>query len=297
MTKRKVSNRNKGLEDFANEKIINKIIETKHRLKCKNEKQKEMSRLITEKEITIAAGPAGVGKSYIAIARALELVQNKTTPYTKIIISKPAISAGEDLGHLPGTLEEKMEPHVASSLDILDKILGKPKRLQLQESDIITVEPLAFLRGKTIDNSILVMEEVQNMSPGQVKTLLTRIGVHAKFILSGDLDQSDKYQNVKLSGLYDIMTRHRNIPEIGFLEFGIKDIVRNPIISKILKNYTTVGNDFSGTTTEELFKSKKEPRKTKEVPGNLTKNPGKIETKLTLNPDVSIFTKIKKIFN
>ena len=245
-------------DEFADEKIINKIVDTKHRLKCKNEKQKEFSRLITEKEIVIAAGPAGVGKSYVAIARALELVQNKSTPYQKIVISKPIESAGENYGHLPGTLEEKMEPVVASSIDILDKIVGKPKRMQLQESDIIQVEPLGFLRGKTIDNSILVMEEVQNMSPGQVKTLLTRIGKNTKFILSGDLDQSDKYRSVKDSGLYDAMEKHRNIDDIGFFEFGIEDIVRNPIITKILKNYITTNNDIYAAKIEAQHIKKEE---------------------------------------
>ena len=109
-----------------------------------------------------------------------------------------------------------MEPHVASSIDILDKIIGKTNRIKLEELEIVEVLPLAFIRGKTIDNGILIMEEVQNMSPFQVKTLLTRIGENAKFILSGDLDQSDRFRNVKESGLYDVMSRHRNISEIGF---------------------------------------------------------------------------------
>ena len=159
------------------------------------------------------------------------------------------------------TLEEKMEPVIASSIDILDKIIGKPKRLQLQESDIIQVEPLGFLRGKTIDDSILVMEEVQNMSPGQVKTLLTRIGKNTKFILSGDLDQSDKYKNVQDSGLYDAMMKHRNIDEIGFFEFGIEDIVRNPIITKILRNYITAGNDIYAAKIEAKHAKKEEEPK------------------------------------
>jgi phosphate starvation-inducible PhoH-like protein len=223
--------------------VINKILPNKHRLKCKNSKQKDFANLITAKEIVIAAGPAGVGKSYVAIARALELLQNKTNSYDKIVISTPAIEAGEKHGFLPGDMKEKMEPHVASSIDILDKIMGKSNRIKLQEQEIVIVEPLAFIRGKTIDNSILVMEEVQNMSPEQVKTLLTRIGSSTKFILSGDLDQSDRYRNVKDSGLYDVMHRHRNIPEIGFFEFDVEDIVRNPIITKILKNYNTVSND------------------------------------------------------
>jgi phosphate starvation-inducible protein PhoH and related proteins len=223
-------------------RVIDVILPKKHRLKCKNIKQKEFANLINEKEIVIAAGPAGVGKSYIAIARGIELIQNKTTPYDTLIITKPAIEAGEKLGHLPGDMKEKMEPHVASSLDIIDKIIGKSNRQKLEELEIIKVEPLGFIRGKTIDSSVVVIEEVQNMSPEQVKTILTRIGENSKYILSGDLDQSDKYRNVTQSGLYDVMNRHKNISEIGFFEFKIEDIVRNPIICKILKNYDTIDN-------------------------------------------------------
>jgi phosphate starvation-inducible PhoH-like protein len=223
--------------------IVNEILTTRYRLKCKNKRQKEFANLISEKEIVIAAGPSGVGKSYITIARAIELLQNKTNPYDKIIISKPAVEAGEKHGFLPGDMKEKMEPYVASSIDIIDKIIGKPNRLKLVQLELIMVEPLAFIRGKSIDNSILIMEEAQNMSPEQVKTLLTRIGENSKFVISGDLDQSDKFRNVKQSGLYDAMKRHRNIDEIGFFQFDNNDIVRNPIISKILNNYETVSND------------------------------------------------------
>jgi len=216
----------------------NSPLAARHRLKCKNQSQKAFANLINEKEIIIASGPAGVGKSYVAIARAIELLRNKTNPYKKIIISKPAIEAEEKHGFLPGDMKAKMEPYVASSIDIVDKIIGKSNREKLMESETLQVEALAFIRGKSIDNSILIMEEGQNMSPNQIKTLLTRIGSNSKFILSGDLDQSDKYDCVSKSGLYDAIQRHKNIPEIGFFEFTIDDIVRNPIIGKILKNYT-----------------------------------------------------------
>ena len=230
------------VEKTTNE-IINEILQTRFRLKFKNKTQKDFANLISEKEIVIAAGPSGTGKSYVSIARAIELLQNKTNPYNKIIISKPAVEAGEKYGFLPGDVKEKMEPYVASSIDIIDKIIGKENRVKLELLEVIKVEPLAFIRGKTIDNSILIMEETQNMSPEQVKTLLTRIGENTKFIISGDLDQSDKFRDVRQSGLYDAMQRHKNIDEIGFFLFENNDIVRNPIITKILKNYETVSND------------------------------------------------------
>lgn len=242
---KRVSRNTTPKKEVTQNDIINEILPTRHRLKCKNVKQKEFANLITEKEIVIAAGPAGVGKSYVAIARAIELLQNKTNAYNKIVISKPAVEAGEKHGYLPGDVKEKMEPYVRSSVDIIDKIIGKPNRVKLEELEILKVESLAFVRGSSIDNSIVIMEEVQNMSPGQVKTLLTRIGENSKFILSGDLDQSDKFRNVKDSGLYDAMNRLKSVEEIGFFKFDLEDIVRNPIITKILKNYDSVGNNVS----------------------------------------------------
>jgi phosphate starvation-inducible PhoH-like protein len=149
-----------------------------------------------------------------------------------------------------------MDPYIRSSVDIIDKIIGKENRRKLEEQDIIVVEALAYIRGSSIDNSILVMEEVQNMSPEQVKTLLTRIGENTKFILSGDLDQSDRYRDVEKSGLFDAMKRHKNVEEIGFFEFEKEDIVRNPIITKILNNYKTVNNDVPKPTPPKNRKIK-----------------------------------------
>ena len=216
---------------------LNLILHTREDLKCKNKTQKDLITLINEKEIVIAAGPAGVGKSYVAIARALELLRNNKNPYSKIIISTPAVEAEEKHGFLPGDVREKMDPYVASSLDIVDKLIGKNNRNKLEELGLLEIQALAYIRGKSIDNTILIMEEAQNMSPSQMKTLLTRIGSNSKFIISGDLDQSDRYRNFTQSGLYDALKKHRNVPEIGFIEFGNEDIVRNPVISKILDNY------------------------------------------------------------
>jgi len=216
----------------------NKIIGNKVRLKCKNLKQKEYANLIKEKEVVICSGPAGTGKSYVSIAIAIELLQNTSNSYNRILIVKPAVEAEENLGFLPGDLKEKMAPFLASSIDIVDKILGKSTRIELEKSEDISAEPLGFIRGKTIDNAILIMEEAQNMSPSQMKTLLTRIGYNSKYVISGDLDQSDKYKNnVEQSGLFDAIRKHTNIAEVGIFEFYENDIVRNPIISKILMNY------------------------------------------------------------
>ena len=219
---------------------VNEILPTRHRLKCKNHKQKEFANLITDKEIVIATGPAGVGKSYVAIARAIELLQNTSNQYHKIVLINPAVEADEKLGYLPGTVREKLDPFVGSSIDIIDKIVGPSNRVKLEEEGILAVGALGFIRGKSIDNTILVMEEAQNMSPNQMKTLLTRIGYNSKFIISGDLDQSDRYSDFRQSGLYDAVHRHKQVEEIGFIEFYEYEIVRNPLISKLLDNYKNV---------------------------------------------------------
>ena len=216
---------------------VNKVLGKKVRLKCKNEKQKEFANLIKDKEVVICSGPAGTGKSYVSIAVAIELLQNTSNSLNKILIVKPAVEAEENLGFLPGDIKEKMAPYMASSIDIVDKIIGKLNRIELENNEDLMVEPLGFIRGKSIDNSILIMEEAQNMSPSQMKTLLTRIGYGSKYVISGDIDQSDKYRKVEDSGLYDAMNRHRTVSEIGFFEFTEADIVRNPLITKILSNY------------------------------------------------------------
>lgn len=218
-------------------RTIDDILPTRHRLKCKNHIQKDFANLITEKEIVVAAGPAGVGKSYVAVARAIELLQNKSNNYNQIVIASAGEGVGKDHGFLPGTLREKMEPYMGPVLSIFDKIIGKQKRLELEEAEILILAPLTFVRGASIDNTILLMEEAQNTSPFELKTLLTRIGENSKFIISGDLDQSDRYKYVNQSGLYDVIHRHKNVEEIGFIEFEVKDIVRNPLICKILSNY------------------------------------------------------------
>jgi phosphate starvation-inducible PhoH-like protein len=239
MTKRKVVEK-----EESKLPPISIILPIRHRLKCKNQKQKVFANLITDKEIVLASGPAGVGKSYVAIARAIELLQNTSNQYNKIVIINPAVEAGENLGFIPGSVREKLDPYVAPSIDIIDKIVGSGKRIDLENAGIIEVGALGFIRGKTIDHTILVMEEAQNMSPNQMKTLLTRIGLSTKFIISGDLDQSDKYVNYKQSGLYDAIDKHGSLDEIGVIEFNESEIVRNPLISRILENYKQKNDDI-----------------------------------------------------
>jgi phosphate starvation-inducible PhoH-like protein len=199
--------------------------------------QKEYWDVLHENQITLCFGPAGVGKSYIAMKKAVDLLWDDTNKYEKIIIVRPAVEAEEKLGSLPGDLEAKLDPYIYPSYYLLNKIIGKEARERLKDEGFIEIAALAYMRGWNVDNTILVFEEAQNATPSQIKLLLTRIGFNSKFFLSGDLEQSDKYKDKTKSGLYDAKKRLHDVKGIGVFEFGHQDIVRNPIISEILNRY------------------------------------------------------------
>jgi len=215
---------------------IKEIIK-KPREKFLNDSQKEYWDVLGSNEITLCFGPAGVGKSFIAMKRAVDLLWQEDNKYEKILIVRPAVEAEEKLGSLPGGLEEKLDPYIFPSYYLLNKIIGKEQREKLKDEGYIEVAALAYMRGWNVDNTILVFEEAQNASPAQIKLLLTRIGYNSKFFLSGGLDQSDKFRDKTKSGLYDAKKRLTDLNNVGVFEFSNKDIVRNPIISKILKRY------------------------------------------------------------
>ena len=201
------------------------------------EHQKEYWKILGENEITLCFGPAGVGKSYIAMKKAVDLLWDNNNKYEKIIIVRPAVEAEEKIGSLPGNLEEKLDPYIYPSYYLLNKIIGKEAREKLKEEGFIEVAALAYMRGWNVDNTILIFEEGQNATPSQMKLLLTRIGYNSKFFISGDLEQSDKFKDKTKTGLYDAKIKLNDIHNIGVFEFSNEDIVRNPIISKILERY------------------------------------------------------------
>jgi len=217
--------------------VISQVLKKKNKSKFLTENQKIYSDTLLNSQITICSGPAGVGKSYIAMKTAVDLLLDDGNGYDKIIIVRPAVEAEEKLGALPGNVEEKLDPYIFPSYYLLNKIIGKEAREKLKDAEIIEVFALAYMRGMTIDNSILIFEEAQNATPKQMKLLLTRIGSNTKFFISGDIEQTDRYKDKTQSGLYDAITRFNNIPGIGVFEFGDKDGVRNPIITKILQKY------------------------------------------------------------
>jgi phosphate starvation-inducible PhoH-like protein len=216
---------------------INSVIKRKSKSKFLTENQKDYYDILISKQITICSGPAGVGKSYIAMKAAVDLLMETNNGYEKIIIVRPAVEAEEKLGSLPGNLEEKLDPYIFPSYYLLNKIIGKESREKLKDAEIIEVFALAYMRGMNIDNSILIFEEAQNATPNQMKLLLTRIGYNSKFFISGDLVQTDRYKDKKQSGLYDALQRFSGIDDIGVYDFRNAKNVRNPLISKILEKY------------------------------------------------------------
>ena len=220
----------------TNKEKIRKIIK-KPKEKFLTRAQEEYWETLGENQITFCVGPAGVGKSYIAMKRAIDLLWEEDNKYEKIIIVRPAVEAEEKLGSLPGGLEEKLDPYIFPSFYLLNKIIGKEAKEKLKEGGFIEVVALGYMRGWNVDNTILVFEEAQNATPKQIKLLVTRIGYNSKFFISGDLEQSDKFNDSNKSGLYDGKTRLNGIKGIGNFEFFIDDIVRNPIIGEILKKY------------------------------------------------------------
>src|SRR5210317_2349468 len=221
----------------SRKEIIREIIGKTPRKKFLSESQKIYYQTLCDSEITICTGPAGVGKSYVAMSAAVQLLLDESNSYEKIIIVRPAVEAEEKLGSLPGNLEEKLDPYIFPSYYLLNKIIGKESREKLKNNDIIEVFALAYMRGMNIDNSILIFEESQNCTPSQMKLLLTRIGFNSKFFISGDVEQTDRYKDKTMSGLYDALHRFKDIENISVFSFETKDVIRNPLISKILKRY------------------------------------------------------------
>lgn len=217
--------------------VIAQFIKKQTKDKFLTENQKTYYDILRKNQITICSGPAGVGKSYIAMKAAVDLLQDSNNSYEKIMIVRPAVEAEEKLGSLPGALEEKLDPYISPSYYLLNKLIGKENREKLIELDFIEVQALAYIRGWNIDNTILIFEEAQNSTPKQMKLLLTRIGFNSKFFISGDLEQTDRYKDKTQSGLWDAINKFRDMEDIGVFEFNEKDIVRNPLITKILKRY------------------------------------------------------------
>ena len=185
-------------------------------------------------DLTFALGPAGTGKTYVAIALAVKALKNREVK--KIILSRPAVEAGEKLGFLPGDMKDKIDPYLQPLYDALEDMIPAMKLKEYMETKVIQIAPLAFMRGRTLNDAVIVLDEAQNTTTHQIKMFLTRLGVNAKMIITGDVTQID-LPRTATSGLVQALRILRDIPGIGKVEFGKKDIVRHQLVQRIVEAY------------------------------------------------------------
>lgn len=203
-------------------------------IKPKTVGQKQYVDMITDKMIVFGVGPAGTGKTYLAMAKAITAF--KSGEVGRIILTRPAIEAGEKLGFLPGDLQSKVDPYLRPLYDALYEIMGADTFMKNMEKGLVEVAPLAYMRGRTLDNAFVVLDEAQNTTPAQMKMFLTRIGFGSKAIITGDLTQRDLPDGSR-SGLDDALRILRNIKEIGVCRLTSQDVVRHPLVQKIVTAY------------------------------------------------------------
>lgn len=203
-------------------------------IKPKTFGQKEYVDAIRDKMIVFGVGPAGTGKTYLAMAMAINAFKNNEV--NKIILTRPAIEAGEKLGFLPGDLQSKVDPYLRPLYDALFQIMGAESFNANMEKGLIEVAPLAYMRGRTLDNAFIILDEAQNTTPEQMKMFLTRIGYGSKAIVTGDITQID-LPGDKRSGLKEAAKILKNIEDISFCTFTEKDVVRHPLVQQIIKAY------------------------------------------------------------
>ena len=203
-------------------------------IKPKTLGQKNYIKNIRDKMITFGVGPAGTGKTYLAMAMAINAFKNDEV--SKIILTRPAIEAGEKLGFLPGDLQSKVDPYLRPLYDAMYQIMGAESYLRNAEKGLIEVAPLAYMRGRTLDNAFIILDEAQNTTPAQMKMFLTRIGFGSKVVVTGDLTQKDLPSGTN-SGLEQAIKVLSNLDDIGFSYLTNQDVVRHPLVQKIVKAY------------------------------------------------------------
>ncbi len=203
-------------------------------VKAKTIGQKKYVEAIRTNTITMSIGPAGTGKTYLAVAMAVDAFRKKQVD--KIILTRPAVEAGEKLGFLPGDLQNKVDPYLRPLYDSLRDMLGTEGYQKYIERGLIEVAPLAYMRGRTLDDAFIILDEAQNTTPEQMKMFLTRIGFGSKAIITGDITQIDLPEG-KRSGLKEVIKILKNIEGIGIMHLSDKDIVRHPLVQKIINAY------------------------------------------------------------
>ena len=196
--------------------------------------QQRLVEEFTRNDLTFALGPAGTGKTYVAIALAVRALKNREV--RKIILSRPAVEAGEKLGFLPGDMKDKIDPYLQPLYDALEDMIPAAKLREYMESKVIQIAPLAFMRGRTPSDAVIVLDEAQNTTPHQIKMFLTRLGMNAKMIITGDVTQIDLPRSTA-SGLVQALRVLKDVPGIGRVEFGKKDIIRHALVQRTVEAY------------------------------------------------------------
>ncbi len=200
----------------------------------RNANQARMVKSFAENDLTFALGPAGTGKTYIAIALAVHALKNKQC--RKIILSRPAVEAGEKLGFLPGDMKDKIDPYLQPLYDALEDMIPQQKLKEYMEAQTIQIAPLAFMRGRTLNDAVIILDEAQNTTRHQMKMFLTRLGMNGKMIITGDTTQIDLPRTVQ-SGLLQALRILKGVKGIGIIEYEKKDIVRHPLVQRIVDAY------------------------------------------------------------
>lgn len=208
--------------------------------------QQRLVETFTKNDLTFALGPAGTGKTYVAIALAVRALKNREVK--KIILSRPAVEAGEKLGFLPGDMKDKIDPYLQPLYDALEDMIPPVKLKEYMESKVIQIAPLAFMRGRTLNDAVIVLDEAQNTTTHQIKMFLTRLGMNAKMIVTGDTSQIDLPRSVT-SGLVQALKILRGVEGIGIVEFGKKDIVRHHLVQRIVEAYERHESEHTAPAT------------------------------------------------
>lgn len=217
-----------GVEGVVVYSVIGKPIS------ARSENQQKLVRLFQENDMIFATGPAGSGKTYMSIALAVRSLKNKEI--RKIILSRPAVEAGEKLGFLPGDMRDKIDPYLQPLYDALEDMIPAQKLREMMEQNIIQIAPLAFMRGRTLNDAVVILDEAQNTTSAQIKMFLTRMGMNTKMIITGDTSQVDLPRGVR-SGLSEALEILDGVSGIGFVHMNRKDIVRHRLVSRIVDAY------------------------------------------------------------
>ncbi|MCI5565881.1 MAG: PhoH family protein [Clostridiales bacterium] len=219
------------------EEILSDVVAITHRgrrIQCKTLGQKEYAAAVRENELTLAVGPAGTGKTYLAMAMAVVALKNKEVE--RIVLTRPAVEAGEKLGFLPGDMTQKVDPYLRPLYDALYEMMGVESYQRLTERGALEIAPLAFMRGRTLNDAFIILDEAQNTTPEQMKMFLTRLGAGSRCIVTGDTTQID-LQKGRRSGLVEAMDVLRGVQGVKIVELTAKDVVRHELVQRIVRAY------------------------------------------------------------